>query len=320
MWGDVTKRVQKRKEAAVHITQAGEQKEAIKEKQVTNTFRQKLEMGELVCAVELDPPFDTDDTKLLNGAKALLSTKADIITIADSPLARSRADASLMAAKIKMTPGMDVMPHLSCRDKNRIAIRSGLLGRYASGIRNYLFVTGDPVAREDREFTKSVFDFNSIRLMKFAQSMNQEVFKDDTIFYGGALNQNGASPENIAGRMLKKMEAGCRYFLTQPVYDKEGIERLTFLKERTGAKILIGIMPLVSRRNALFIKNEMPGIHVPDEVVAKYKEGASREEFEEAAIEISKQIIEMGKGIGAGFYFMTPFNRVSLVKSILEYV
>ena len=102
VWGDVTKRVQKRKEAAVHITQAGEQKEAIKEKQVTNTFRQKLEMGELVCAVELDPPFDTDDTKLLNGAKALLSTKADIITIADSPLARSRADASLMAAKIKI--------------------------------------------------------------------------------------------------------------------------------------------------------------------------------------------------------------------------
>ena len=320
VWGDVTKRVQKRKEQALHITQVSKQGEVIKDKQVTNTFRQKLEAGKLVCAVELDPPFDTDDTKLINGAKALLSTKADIITIADSPLARSRADASLMAAKIKMTTGMDVMPHLSCRDKNRIAVRSGLLGSYASGIRNYLFVTGDPVAREDREFTKSVFDFNSIRLMKFAQGMNQEVFKDDTIFYGGALNQNGASPENIAGRMLKKMEAGCSYFLTQPVYDEEGMERLAFLKEQTGAKILIGIMPLVSRRNALFIKNEMPGIHVPDEVVAKYKEGASREEFEEAAIEISKQIIEMGKGIGAGFYFMTPFNRVSLVKSILEYV
>lgn len=320
VWGDVTKRVQKRKEAVVHITQAGEQTNVIKEKQVTNTFRQKLETGELVCAVELDPPFDTDDTKLIHGAKELLSTKADIITIADSPLARSRADAFLMATKIKMMTGMDVMPHLSCRDKNRIAVRSGLLGSYASGIRNYLFVTGDPVAREDREFTKSVFNFNSIRLMKFAQSMNQEVFKTDTIFYGGALNQNGASPENIAGRMLKKMEAGCSYFLTQPVYDEEGIERLAFLKKQTGAKILIGIMPLVSRRNALFIKNEMPGIHVPDEVVSKYKEGASREEFEGAAIEISKEIIEMGKGIGAGFYFMTPFNRVSLVKSILEYV
>lgn len=318
IWGDIAKRTQKRKEQFVHIKQVdGEDR---KDKQAVNTFRQKLEAGELVCAVELDPPFDVDDTKLMHGAKALLSTKADVITIADSPLARSRADAALMAAKIKMQTGMDVMPHLACRDKNRIAVRSGLLGSYANGIRNYLFVTGDPVAREDREFTKSVFDFNSIRLMKFAQSMNQEVFKSDTIFYGGALNQNGASPENIAGRMERKIEAGCSYFLTQPVYDEEGIERLAFLKERTGAKILIGIMPLVSRRNALFIKNEMPGIHVPDCVVAKYKEGASREEFEAAAIDISKEIIEMGKDIGAGFYFMTPFNRVSLVKSILEYV
>lgn len=319
-WGDVAERVQKRKEQAVHITQAKRSSDAQKEKQVTNTFRQKLESGELVCAVELDPPFDVDDTKLVNGAKELLSTKADIITIADSPLARSRADSALMAAKIKMQTGMDVMPHFACRDKNRIAVRSCLLGSYANEIRNYLFVTGDPVAREDREFTKSVFDFNSIRLMKFAQDMNQEVFRDDTIFYGGALNQNGASPENIAGRMSKKIEAGCSYFLTQPVYDEEGIERLAFLKERTGARILIGIMPLVSRRNALFIKNEMPGIHVPDHVVEKYKDGASREEFEEAAIEVSRKIIEMGKGIGAGFYFMTPFNRVSLIKSILEYV
>ena len=320
VWTDAAGRIQKRQEQLVHIKSAEGKNKTIKKEQVVNTFRRKLEKGELVCAVELDPPFDANDTKLVNGAKELLSTKADIITIADSPLARSRADASLMAAKIKMQIGMDVMPHLACRDKNRIAIRSGLLGSYVNEIRNYLFVTGDPVAREDREFTKGVFDFNSIRLMKFAQSMNQEIFADDTIFYGGALNQNGASPENIAGRMIKKMEAGCSYFLTQPVYDEEGIKRLAFLKERTGAKILIGIMPLVSRRNALFIKNEMPGIYVPNRVVEKYKENASREEYEEAAVEISKEIIEMGKEVGAGFYFMTPFNRVSLVKSILEYV
>lgn len=320
VWDDAVKRVQKRKEQAEQEKKADDTAGTTKEAQIANRFRQKLEAGELVCAVELDPPFDVNDTKLVNGAEELLSTKADIITIADSPLARSRADASLMAAKIKMQTGMDVMPHLACRDKNRVAIRSGLLGSYVNGIRNYLFVTGDPVAREDREFTKSVFDFNSIRLMKFAQSMNQEVFKEDPIFYGGALNQNGANPENIAGRMIKKIEAGCSYFLTQPVYDEEGIERLVYLKERTGARILIGIMPLVSRKNALFIKNEMPGIHVPDQVVDKYKEGASREEFEEAAIEVSRQIIEMGKGVGAGFYFMTPFNRVTLIKSILEYV
>ena len=123
----------------MHIKSAEGKNKTIKKEQVVNTFRRKLEKGELVCAVELDPPFDANDTKLVNGAKELLSTKADIITIADSPLARSRADASLMAAKIKMQIGMDVMPHLACRDKNRIAIRSGLLGSYVNEIRNYLF-------------------------------------------------------------------------------------------------------------------------------------------------------------------------------------
>ena len=91
--------------------------------------------------------------------------------------------------------------------------------------------------------------------MKFAQSMNQEVFKDDTIFYGGALNQNGASPENIAGRMLKKMEAGCRYFLTQPVYDKEGIERLTFLIKSAFLLLTSGMIPIKIFAPVLSFKN-----------------------------------------------------------------
>lgn len=181
VWGDVTKRVQKRKEAAVHITQAGEQKEAIKEKQVTNTFRQKLEMGDLFVLWNLTRHLiQMIQSCLMVRRRCFLQRRYHYdCRFSARPF---KSGASMMAAKIKMTTGMDVMPHLSCRDKNRIAIRSGLLGSYASGIRNYLFVTGDPVAREDREFTKSVFDFNSIRLMKFAQSMNQEVFKDDTIF------------------------------------------------------------------------------------------------------------------------------------------
>ncbi len=304
----------------VGISRQMEEKDLDLEKKAEpNLFRKKLEAGELVCAVELDPPFDADDSKLMEGARALSLSKADIITISDSPLARSRVDSFLMAAKVKNRVGMDAMPHLSCRDKNRISIRSGILGGYLNGIRNYLFVTGDPVAREDREFTKSVFNFNSIRLMQFIQGMNQELFKEDPIFYGGALNQNGASLEHIAMRMEKKMEAGCSYFLTQPVYSKDGLERLAFLKEKTNAKILIGIMPLVSRRNALFIQNEMPGIYIPDEVAAKYQEGSTREEFEETAIEISREIIEEGRDIGAGYYFMTPFNRVSLIKEILRY-
>lgn len=97
------------------------------------------------------------------------------------------------------------------------------------------------------------------------------------------------------------MEAGCRYFLTQPVYDKEGIERLTFLKERTGAKILIGIMPLVSRRNALFIKNEMPGIHVPDEVVANIKKVPQEKNLRKRQLRFQNRLLRWGKVSGQDF-------------------
>ncbi len=283
-----------------------------------NTFRQKLKKGETVCAVELDPPFDVQMDKLMSGAHALADTPADIITIADSPLARSRADALLTAVKIQQETGIPVMPHLACRDRNRIAIRSGILGAHVNNVRNMLIVTGDPVGREERTFTKSVFDFNSIKLMEFLQSLNEELFADDPICYGGALNQNGARADKIAERMKRKMDAGCQFFLTQPVYSEEEIERLSFLQQKTGAKILIGIMPLVSYRNALFIKNEMPGIHVPDEVLERYDPEGSREEWEQTALAISGQVISMGKNIGAGYYFMTPFHRVSLIKRIME--
>ena len=282
-----------------------------------NRFREKLEAGEKVLALELDPPFDACAEKMMDGAKLLSDSGIDVITIADSPLARARADSLLMAAKIQRDTGIMTMPHLSCRDRNRIAIRSGLLGAHISDVRNLLIVTGDPVGRDEREFTKAVFDFNSIKLMKYVRGMNEEIFCGDELFYGGALNQNGANPEKIAERMKKKMEAGCSFFLTQPVYSEEELERLRWLRNETGAKILIGIMPLISYRNALFIKNEMPGIYVPDEVLLAYSPDGTREEWEETAIRICSNVMRKGKDIGAGYYLITPFHRVSLMKKIL---
>ncbi len=285
-----------------------------------NQFKNKLLSGQAVLAVELDPPFDSDAKKIIDGAGILSGTKADIITVADSPMARSRADSVLMAARLRELHSVDVMPHIACRDRNRIAIRSLLLGAYIHEIRNLLVVTGDPVAAAERSYTKSVFDYNSIKLMKFISEMNKEVFSQDPLFYGGALNQNGENPDGIARRMEMKMEQGCSYFLTQPVYSLEGMERIAYLKEKTGAKILIGIMPLVSHKNALFIQNEMPGIHVPDEVIEQYPKEGTRESWEETALYLSLSMIKEGKDIGAGFYFMTPFNRVTLIKKILDQV
>ncbi len=280
-------------------------------------FIQKLERGEKVFVVELDPPFDADDTKLMDGATLLRDINVDMITLADSPLARPRADSIASASKMRYTRQMEAMPHISCRDKNMIAHRAQLLGMQMNGLRHTLIVTGDPIARGDRESIKSVFNFNSIKLMKYVQTMNQEVFGSRPIYYGGALNHNNGSVDNIAARMRLKMEAGAQWFLTQPVYGQDDIDRLKELKEKSGGRIIAGIMPLVSRKNALFIKNEMPGIYVPEHVLEQYEEGMSREAYEDVAAAISVDLMKRLEDVCDGYYMMTPFNRAALIKRII---
>lgn len=283
----------------------------------TKTITDLLKEGRKVVAVELDPPFDAEDTKILECAKKLSQLRhVDVITLADSPSGRSRIDSILMSIKLNSQTHMRVMPHLCCRDKNMIAMRSAILGAYINGIRNLLLVTGDPVPRDGRTLSSGVFDYNSIRLMEFVKEMNTEHFSHDPFVYGGALNPNGVNVDKIIERMDKKMAAGASYFLTQPIYSDEGIERIHLLKERTGAKILCGIMPLVSYTNACFIKNEFAGIEVPDEVVNRYHKDMSREEAEIVAANLANELIEKLWEIADGFYFMLPFNRVSLMDKI----
>lgn len=301
---------------AVYSTdrQSGCEQEAAEEK---TELIQKLERGEKIFVVELDPPFDANDTKLMDGASLLRDIGVDMITLADSPLARPRADSIASAIKMRYTRQMEAMPHISCRDKNVIAHRAQLLGMHMNGLRHALIVTGDPIARGDRESIKSVFNFNSIKLMKYVQTMNQEVFGNRPIYYGGALNHNNGSADNIAARMRLKMEAGAQWFLTQPIYGQDDIDRLRELKEKSGGRIIAGIMPLVSRKNALFIKNEMPGIHVPEHVLEQYEEGMSREAYENVAAAISVDLMKRLEDVCDGYYMMTPFNRAALIKRII---
>ena len=301
---------------AVYSTdrQSGCGQEAAEEK---TELIQKLERGEKIFVVELDPPFDANDTKLMDGASLLRDIGVDMITLADSPLARPRADSIASAIKMRYTRQMEAMPHISCRDKNVIAHRAQLLGMHMNGLRHALIVTGDPIARGDRESIKSVFNFNSIKLMKYVQTMNQEVFGNRPSYYGGALNHNNGSADNIAARMRLKMEAGAQWFLTQPIYGQDDIDRLRELKEKSGGRIIAGIMPLVSRKNALFIKNEMPGIHVPEHVLEQYEEGMSREAYEDVATAISVDLMKRLEDVCDGYYMMTPFNRAALIKRII---
>ncbi len=282
-----------------------------------NRFLEQLQ-GKKVIAVELDPPYDADDAKIIAAAARLKELGADILTVADSPQGRSRMDSVLTAVKLMAVTRMPVMPHICCRDKNMISMRSVLLGAYANGIRNFLFVTGDPVPIQLRSSATGVFDYNSVKLMEFAREMNREHFQNEPMVYGGALNQGRINFSVEISRAQKKIDAGASYFLTQPVYGREDIERLFLLKQKLKTKLLAGIMPLVSYRNANFVKNEMVGINIPDKVLLKYHPDMGREEGEQVGIRISLEVMEQMNDFVDGYYFMLPFNRVGLMEGILR--
>ena len=282
-----------------------------------NALKGKLLRGEKIIAVELDPPYNADGEKLLACAKELSKYPVDVLTFADSPMGRSRADSTLTALHINRETGMQVIPHICCRDRNVIAMRSLLLGAHMNGLRNLLIVTGDPVPGDDRKNVTGVFDYNSIRFMNYVTELNAELFPEDGFLFGGALNYNYPNGEKVAERMEKKVAAGCSFFLTQPVFSDTDVLRIQWLKERTGAKILAGILPPVSLKNASFIRNEMAGMNVPDEVMDKYRADMTREEGETVGAEIAKELMRKLEPFVDGYYFMLPFNRVSLVGRIL---
>lgn len=288
----------------------------IKQKKDSSFFCGKV--GKKLIAVELAPPLGSDDTQLMDAAHLLKKSGADVLTFPDSPSGRTRADSILVAEKVSRETGLCVMPHICCRDKNAIAMRSQILGAYINKIRNFLVITGDPIPSVVRGSVKSVFNFDSVGLMKIIQEMSEEQFEDATVCYGGAINQGRRNIQLEAERVKKKMLAGATFFFTQPVLSKESAERVRFIKQETGARILCGIMPFVSLKNATFMKNEMTGIDVTDEVLARFDAGMSRAEGEAAGIELAKEMMALTEDFADGYYFSFPFNRVHMLEKILN--
>lgn len=280
--------------------------------------KKEAEGGKKLIAVELAPPMGIDDEKLMDAAHLLQRSGVDVLTFPDSPSGRTRADSILMAEKVARETGMCVMPHICCRDKNAIAMRSQLLGAYINGIHNFLVITGDPIPSLVRTTVKGVFNFDSVGLMQILADMNEEQFAQAPVSYGGAINQGRRNLEVEIGRVKKKMAAGATFFLTQPISTKESADRVRRIKEETGARILCGIMPFVSLKNATFMKNEMAGIDVPDEVLERYRADMTREEGEQAGVQLAKEVIAMTEDFADGYYFSFPFNRVTMLEKILD--
>ena len=280
--------------------------------------KKEAEGGKKLIAVELAPPMGIDDEKLMDAAHLLQRSGVDVLTFPDSPSGRTRADSILMAEKVARETGMCVMPHICCRDKNAIAMRSQLLGAYINGIHNFLVITGDPIPSLVRTTVKSVFNFDSVGLMQILADMNEEQFAQAPVSYGGAINQGRRNLEVEIGRVKKKMAAGATFFLTQPISTQESADRVRRIKEETGARILCGIMPFVSLKNATFMKNEMAGIDVTDEVLARYRADMTREEGEQAGVQLAREVIAMTEDFADGYYFSFPFNRVAMLEKILD--
>jgi len=285
---------------------------------IKNGFHKKLEEGEFVIAVELDPPFKASVDKLVKGARVLKENGVDIITIADSPMGKSRADSMVISTKIRREADIEVLPHICCRDRNSISLRSSVLAGYIEGIRNFLVVTGDPVPGELRGSVKSVFDLNSFSLINMIKEMNHDIFEEENVKIGGAVNFNVKNKNSEYKRLLKKVKSGAEFFLTQPIFTDDTIEFIKKLPKERDFKILAGIMPIVSYKNAQFLNNEMPGITISDNYVSRFSTDMDRQTAENVGIEIAVEIAEKIQDYVDGFYIVTPFNRYEMVVAVLS--
>ena len=285
---------------------------------VKNDFHKKIDGRDFLYAVELDPPFKTNVEKLLTGAAALKKAGVDIVTIADSPMGKPRVDSTIISAKIKRETGMEVLPHLCCRDRNAISLRSAILGAYVEDVRNFLVVTGDPVPGEDRGRVKGVFNMQSYSLMGMIGGMNSELFSQDPVYYGGAVNFNAKNKQAEYQRLLKKHEQGARFFLTQPVFTDDTIEFISSLPKQRDFKIFGGIMPLVNYKNAQFINNEMAGIDIPDRLISRFSPDMPREDAQAVGRDIALETARRIRPFVDGLYFIAPFNRYELIIDIIN--
>jgi len=289
---------------------------------VASPFRDGLGKRFMV-SVEIDPPRGADAEPFVRSAKYLKANGVDLINVADSPLARARMSALAMAHLIRQEAGVEVLLHMSCRDRNALGLQAELLGAYALGLCNILAVTGDPPSVGDYPFAKAVFELDSVGLAHLISRLNQGIdltgrpMEEPTDFlFGVAVNPMAPDMKGEWERFEKKVEAGARFAFTQPLFDERTLD--TFLKrtEPLGLPIFVGILPLRSAKHAEFLHNEVPDITIPDEV--RHRMRHSGERGIEVGIEIAREFLEVARPMVQGIYLMPPFNKFEMAVKVIE--
>lgn len=283
-----------------------------------DAFLCKLRSGQPVIAVELDSPKTADLSGYLASARRLQQAGADILTIADCPVARARMDAALVACRVHRELGLCVLPHMTCRDRNLNATKALLLGLAAEGIGEVLAITGDPIPTAERDEVKSVYQFNSRKLAQYILSLAGEGGLPARMAVFGALNLGARNFAVELRRAEEKLACGMTGFLTQPVLSTQALENLRLARQTLGsrAKLLAGVLPVVSLRNAQFLDSEVNGIQVEPELLQRFA-GLDKAAGEALGLEVAFGAAKAALPYADGLYLMTPFQRVGLMETLI---
>ncbi len=288
-------------------------------------FAWKIAKGQWVTSVEIVPPLGYDMAKTLARAKTCHIQGVDSINVPDGPRASSRVSPLIAAMQIQQQVGIEVILHLTCRDRNVIGMQSDLLGCAAAGINNILIITGDPPKLGDYPFATAVFDLDSIGFTKIASRLNRGVdigghpVRPPTCFITGV----GADPTHLdqereVERFQQKIEAGAEYCITQPVFDAEVLIRFIERVKHLHVPILAGIWPLASLRNAEFMNNEVPGVTVPDATMKRMAAAGSKEEARAEGIAIALELRDAVKAHVGGIQVSAPFGNVDTALAVIR--
>ncbi|WP_026584804.1 bifunctional homocysteine S-methyltransferase/methylenetetrahydrofolate reductase [Bacillus sp. J33] len=277
--------------------------------------------------VELDPPRKLDTTRFFEGAQALKEAGIDSITLADNSLASPRVCNSALGYLVKQQTGLRPLVHVTCRDRNIIGLQSHLMGLHALGLNDVLAVTGDPARVGDFPGASSVYDVSSFELISMIKQLNEglsvsgkDLGQKADFSVAGAFNPNVRSLEKAVGRLVKKMEHGADYFISQPVFSEEKLLEVHEAVKDLKAPVYIGLMPLTGSRNAEFLHNEVPGIKIADSIrnrMAELKDDPAQAGRE--GIAIAKSLIDAAAELFNGIYLITPFMRYEMSVELSNY-
>ena len=295
-------------------------------------FAQKLTAGRFAISVEMDPPRGLSTHKLLAGASLLADAGADVINVADSPMARMRMSAWAVCDVVQRKVGVETTLHFPTRGRNLLRVQGDLLAAHALGIRNVFVVMGDPTSIGDYPEAMDNYDLVPSGLIKLIkQGFNAGVDHSGTsigqptsFFVGAALNLCPPDVESEIKNLHRKAKAGADFFLTQPVYHPDDgpllLEKYEAKYGKLEKPVLVGILPLVSIRHANFLHNEVPGIFIPDEMRKRIEAAGDAERGTRVGVEVAVELIDQLKAWAGGVYLMPQFHKFDMVAEIIEKV